>query len=47
MVDFDDGKDLEKRRLTFEENLNSVLETSGLKDINDVGLVSKKIYLLL
>lgn len=47
MVDFDDGPYLEKRRMKFEENLDSVLETSGLKDLNDVGLVSKKIDLLL
>ncbi|PWA72729.1 hypothetical protein CTI12_AA262800 [Artemisia annua] len=39
MVDFDDGKELEKRRKTFEENFNSVLKASGLKDLNDVGLV--------
>ena len=47
MVDFDDGKELEKRRKTFEENFNSVLKTSGLKDLNDVGLVSKKLDILL
>lgn len=42
MVDFDDGLNLEKRRIKFEENLISVLKSSGLKDFNDVGLVSKK-----
>ncbi|PWA77309.1 ulp1 protease family, C-terminal catalytic domain-containing protein [Artemisia annua] len=39
MVDFDDGMELEKRRNTFEENFKSVLKNSGLKDINDVGLI--------
>lgn len=42
MEDFNNGRELEKRRRNFEENLNSVLETADLKDLNDVGLVSKK-----
>ena len=41
MVDFEEGKELERRRKTFEDNLNCVLKNSGVKDINDVGLISK------
>ena len=42
MVDFEEGMELEKRKKTFEDNFNCVLKNSGVKDMNDVGLVSKK-----
>ncbi|PWA62256.1 hypothetical protein CTI12_AA365670 [Artemisia annua] len=35
-----------KRIMKFEENLESVLETSGLKDLNDVGLIDTFIIYL-
>lgn len=38
----EDGKDLEKRRKLFDENVKSVLEIQELNDFNDVGLVRIK-----